>query len=122
MKHYAILSVFILALACGGPVDEPSSEEPYMSSQILGRWDVTARGEDAFPLWFELVEQDGAIQGRFQRRFGHAIPIDIVEISGEEMTLQIEGDTYTGSLRGDQWEDVVVEIAAQVGNGKNHQR
>jgi hypothetical protein len=82
---------------------------------MLGRWDVTARGEETHPLWFELVEKDGAIQGRFQRRFGHAISIDGVEISGQEMTLQIEGDTYTGSLRGGQWEGTgVMEDGARL--------
>jgi hypothetical protein len=115
MKKHALLSVFIIALACGGPVDEPISEEPDMSSQMFGRWDVTAQGEETFPLWFELVEKDGAIQGRFQRRGGHAIPIDSVVISGEEMTLLIEGDTYKGSLRGDQWEGTgVMEDGAEL--------
>jgi hypothetical protein len=96
-------------------MDEPSSEDRDMFPQMLGRWDVTARSEETHPLWFELVEKDGATQGRFQRRFGHAIAIDSVEISGEEMTLQIEGDTYTGSLRDGQWEGAgVMEDGAQL--------
>jgi hypothetical protein len=115
MKESAVLPLFLIALACGGPVDEPSSEEPDMSSEMLGRWDVTAQGDETYPLWFELVEKDGVVQGRFQPRFGHAVPIDRVEISGAETTLQIEKDTYTGSLRGDRWEGTgVMEDGSQI--------
>jgi hypothetical protein len=90
-------------LACGGPVEKPPSEVKDMSQEMLGRWDVTVPGEETYPLWFELVEKDGSVQGRFQRRFGHAIPIDSVGISGNEITLRIEGDTYRGTLQSGAW-------------------
>jgi hypothetical protein len=74
---------------------------------MVGRWDVTARdGEETYPLWFELGEEGGTIQGRLQRRFGHALPLDAVEVSGDEATLRLEGATYTGSLKNDRWEGI----------------
>jgi hypothetical protein len=76
-----------------------------MNREMLGRWDVTARvGEETYPLWFELEEEGGTLQGRLQPRFGHALPLDSVEATGSEATLRLEGDTYTGSLTNDRWE------------------
>jgi hypothetical protein len=103
MRKLAALLGCAVMLTCSGPTEEPPSEVEDMSQEMLGRWDVTVHGEETYPLWFELVDNDGSIQGRFQRRFGHAIPIDSVGISGDEMTLLIEGDTYNGTLQAGAW-------------------
>ena len=87
MKRYTVISILLVGLACSGPAEEPSSEALDMTQAMLGRWNVTVVGEDTYPLWFELTEVNGELTGSFQPRGGHAIPIDTVEISGDQLDL-----------------------------------
>jgi hypothetical protein len=103
MKKLGVLLGCLAMVACGGPVDETPSEVEDVSQAMLGRWDVTAHAEETYPLWFELVEKGGSIQGRFQPRFGHAVAIDSIGISGDEITLTIAGDTYHGTFQAGAW-------------------
>lgn len=72
-----------------------------MTQAMLGRWNVTVVGEDAYPLWFELAEENGKLTGTFQPRGGHAIPIDVVEIAGEQLSFRVAETDYTGALAND---------------------
>ena len=96
MKRYTVISILLVGLACSGPAEEPSSEALDMTQAMLGRWNVTVVGEDTYPLWFELTEVNGELTGSFQPRGGHAIPIDTVEVSGDELTFRVAETGYTG--------------------------
>ena len=98
MKRYTAISILLLALACSGTSEDTSSETLDMTQAMLGRWNVTVVGEDAYPLWFELAEENGKLTGTFQPRGGHAIPIDAVEISGDQLSFRVAETDYSGRL------------------------
>lgn len=105
MKKITVIFFILVTLTCSEqPPGDVPEESRNMTREMLGRWDVTAReGEETYPLWFELEEKGGTIQGRLQRRFGHALPLDSVEVTGDDAILRLEGATYTGSLKDDRW-------------------
>jgi hypothetical protein len=70
---------------------------------ILGRWDVTVQGEDTYPLWFEITKAEGALKGRLQGRFGHALDLESVEATGAHLTMKVDETTYHANLEGSTW-------------------
>jgi hypothetical protein len=99
---------FALALAvlsaCSSP---PPAEDTGFDPNLLGRWDVTVQGEETYPLWFELREEGGALTGRLQGRFGHALPLDHVEASGTHLMMGVSEDTYHANFDGAGWKGTV---------------
>jgi hypothetical protein len=92
--------VFVAVLLLGACEREP---EAGFDPAILGRWDVTVKGEDAYPLWFELVEGERGLAGRLQGRFGHALDLERAEASGTHLTMEVDGTTYRADLEGPSW-------------------
>ena len=86
-----------LSACSGAPGKAPAARG--LTPPMLGRWDVTATTDgEMYPLWFELTEREGKLSGRFQGRFGHALPMDSVEASGEQLSFRVSKDTYSGTL------------------------
>jgi hypothetical protein len=51
---------------------------------LAGRWDLTfGAGQVRYPSWLEVVRDGEGLKGRFQGRFGHATPIENIEILGD---------------------------------------
>lgn len=107
MKNYAV-ALMLSGLACSGPADAPSSEALNMTQEMLGRWNVNVQGEDPFPLWFELTEENGELAGFFQPRGGHTLPIDTVEISGDELTFNVAETKIEARFVNDGWKGSVL--------------
>ncbi|MFQ5792446.1 MAG: DUF1080 domain-containing protein [Acidobacteriota bacterium] len=104
MYRLGALSVLSVAIACSGQTGEAPESARERTREMLGRWDVTAGNGDEYPLWFELVEEEGRIRGTFQGRFGHAVSMERTEVSDEGLTFRVSSDTYTGSLAEERWE------------------
>jgi hypothetical protein len=96
MLRFVLVSALLFS-ACG---QEP---EVGFDPAILGRWDVTVQGEDTYPLWFEIAEAEGALKGRLQGRFGHALDLESVEASGTHLMMSVEGTAYHANLTGATW-------------------
>lgn len=70
-----------------------------MTSEMIGRWDVTVREEgDVYPLWFEIVAEAGGLGGRLQPRGGHARAFERIEITGNQLSIAAVDTTLTGSF------------------------
>ena len=93
--------VLVAALLLAACEREP---EAGFDPEILGRWDVTVRGEDSYPLWFEIAEAEGGLKGRLQGRFGHALDLESVEATGTHLTMKVDGTTYLSNFEGSRWE------------------
>ncbi|MGI8782461.1 MAG: 3-keto-disaccharide hydrolase [Acidobacteriota bacterium] len=132
----ALLS--LLLLACGTKPEERAADTapPVAAPQsIAGQWDVTVQGPTgAYPSWFELVEKDGALSGRFVGRVGSARPIAQAHWNNNELHIQLpvqyekhpKDMEFTGKLEGErlagatnaedgstlQWSAVRVPVAA----------
>lgn len=132
----ALLSLVLVA--CGTKTDEPAAgtAAPAATAQsIAGQWDVTVQGPTGpYPSWFELVEKDGVLSGRFVGRVGSARPIAQAHWSNNELHFQLpvqyekhtkdmeftgklEGDRLTGTTNAEdgstlQWSAVRVPVAA----------
>ncbi|HJS73505.1 MAG TPA: DUF1080 domain-containing protein [Vicinamibacteria bacterium] len=92
--------VTALAFASCAPPPPPA---PSYDPGILGRWDATVSGEDSYPLWFEISEGTGGLEGRLQGRFGHALDLESIEASGTHLTMMVDGTTYHANLEGSSW-------------------
>ncbi len=97
---HRVLAITGLAFATCAP---PPPPEPSFDRAILGRWDVTVKGEDGYPLWFEIEEAAGGLKGRLQGRFGHALDLESVEATGTHLTMKVDGATYHANLEGSAW-------------------
>ena len=92
--------VLVAALSLGSCEREP---EAGFDPAILGRWDVTVKGEDGYPLWFEIVDGEAGLTGRLQGRFGHALDLERAEASGTHLTMEVNGTTYHADLEDSTW-------------------
>ncbi|MGH9318420.1 MAG: 3-keto-disaccharide hydrolase [Vicinamibacteria bacterium] len=92
---------WLVLFACRSEPEPPPA--PAFDQDILGRWDVTVQGEDPHPLWFELREEAGALKGRLQGRFGHALDLESAEASGTHLMMEVDGTTYHANLEGSTW-------------------
>lgn len=105
LRLRALAMAASLAAACSGSPGRAPAAGSDRTGDMLGRWDVTATADgEMYPLWFELTEQSGKLGGRFQGRFGHAVPMDSAEASGNQLTFRVSKDTYTGTLTEGRWE------------------
>ena len=102
MTRYLWALLFAGLMACASETGNEIATEGF-DSGMLGRWDVTVQGEDSYPLWFELVEDGGALAGRLQPRGGHALPFDAVEASGNSLTLEVAKTIYEGTFNANRW-------------------
>jgi len=103
MHRLAVITA-LCAIACEARKDAyaPPAGPVY---PFLGRWDVTASASgETFPLWFELIDRAGRVEGRFQGRDGHAVPIDAIKIAGAQVRFRVSDDDYTGTFSSDAWQ------------------
>lgn len=77
--------------------------ETRFDSGMLGRWDVTVHGENGYPLWFELTQDNDTLGGRLQPRGGHALAFDRAEASGSMLSMTVGETSYEGVFDGDAW-------------------
>lgn len=98
MTRYLCALLFAGLMACA-PETEPETATEF-DTGMLGRWDVTVQGENSYPLWFELMEEGGALAGRLQPRGGHALPFDAVAASGNSLILDVAKTIYEGTFDG----------------------
>jgi len=108
MPRYLYALLFAGLMACT-PETEPETENETATGHdagMLGRWDVTVQGENSYPLWFELIEEEGALAGRLQPRGGHALAFDAVAATGNSLTMDVAGTMYEGTFDGDTWNGV----------------
>lgn len=102
MKTVSMLPFLLLLVGCataGGP-------------GVVGRWDLTMRPVEGapYPSWFEVVQVEGGLNGRFQGAGGHATPIHRIEANGDRFRFvrppeQRPGDPgplFVGRVTGDQ--------------------
>jgi len=60
-----------------------------------GRWDLTASdGRETWPLWMEIVT-DPPPGGRFQNRFGHALPIIGLVVDSHRVSFTVPAEVPT---------------------------
>lgn len=103
-RLYWMLVVTAVLASCGNnETTEAPDVESGFAAGMLGRWDVTVQGEDSYPLWFELTRDGEAVGGRLQPRGGHTLPFDRVDASGSELSMEVNGASYTGTLGNDTW-------------------
>ena len=95
MTRYLCALLFADLMACASETGTEIATEGF-DRGMLGRWDVTVQGEDSYPLWFELLEDGGALAGRLQPRGGHALDFDAVEASGSSLSLEVAKTIYEG--------------------------
>ena len=108
MPRYLCALLFAGLVACA-PEIEPEIENETATefdTGMLGRWDVTVQGDNSYPLWFELMEEGGALMGRLQPRGGHALPFDAVAASGNSLSLNVAKTLYEGTFNGGTWKGV----------------
>jgi hypothetical protein len=68
---------------------------------------VTVREQgDVYPLWFEIVAEEGALGGRLQPRGGHARVFERIEITGHQLSISAVDTTLTGSFVEGRFEGV----------------
>ena len=103
MGRRALILLILMGLVSCAGTDAPETEDVGFDAGMLGRWDVTVSGEDSYPLWFELVEENGALGGRLQPRGGHALPFDEVSASGDTLSMRVQDTSYEGSYNGESW-------------------
>ena len=102
MTRYLCALLFAGLMACASETGTEIATEGF-DRGMLGRWDVTVQGEDSYPLWFELLEDGGALAGRLQPRGGHALDFDAVEASGSSLSLEVAKTTYEGTFNDNRW-------------------
>jgi hypothetical protein len=68
-----------------------------MENPFLGRWDITLHKEsDPLPAWFELIETDEVISGRYVGIWGSSRPIEHIQITGTQLRFELPPQ-YEGS-------------------------
>ena len=86
-KHHAVFSFLCFSLLLIAPLMGSAQRD---DSPVLGRWDVTVLDPNGrYPSWFEIIDKNGTLSGRFTGRFGHARAIDAVTFDGRQLTLSI---------------------------------
>lgn len=59
---------------------------------FTGRWNFTGTGEHADRVyWLEIVDEDGALAGRFLNRTGSPLPLRVAEIKDGELQFRTSG-------------------------------
>ena len=102
MTRYLCALLFAGLMACASETGTEIATEGF-DRGMLGRWDVTVQGEDSYPLWFELLEDGGALAGRLQPRGGHTLDFDAVEASGSSLSLEVAKTIYEGTFNDNRW-------------------
>lgn len=95
----------IVGCPASGPQSEKSASEGGMAkpdySALLGRWDTTVEDpQGAYPSWFEIKAENGALTGQFVGRVGSARPIADIRYAGEQLrfTLPPQYERQTDDL------------------------
>ena len=67
-------------------------------SPFAGRWDLTVQPQtgSSYPQWLEIVEKDGALEGRYQPRGGAARPILAAKTESGHLLLTLAEATTRG--------------------------
>lgn len=91
MRSFQII-LFAGLFACS--VVRAPEEERGFDPSMLGRWDVTVHGEDAYPLWFEVREEGQELTGRLQPRGGHALEMESLMAEPDHLMFEVNGTTY----------------------------
>jgi len=77
-------------------------------NEIIGRWNVTVEGiQGNHVSWFEIVEKDNRLSGRFVGRVGSARPIETIKFENNELYFSLpkqyerhkEYLTFKGTLK-----------------------
>lgn len=62
---------------------------PSVANPFLGVWNITGTGQDAGNIyWLEVKETAGKLSGLFLNRTGHAMPLAVIKVQGEELIFQ----------------------------------
>ncbi|HLJ44388.1 MAG TPA: DUF1080 domain-containing protein [Bryobacteraceae bacterium] len=88
MKHTG------LALVIGGILLIPARSQTE-STPFLGRWDITVKTPNSsYPGWLEVVQQNGALQGRYQPRGGSVHPVEM-KLEGSRLNVVLSASSTT---------------------------
>lgn len=101
----------LLHLALVGALAAPAAAQ---GRGVYGRWDLVANdGMGPYPMWLELTT--GAPPGgRLQGRFGAAMPLSGVRVTGNEVTFPMPGDgsanptRFTATVTGNELAGAIV--------------
>lgn len=104
MTRFIVVAAVLALGSCGSGNDTESmpSAESSFAPGILGRWDVTVTGEDSYPMWFELRNDDGTVSGSMQGRFGNALPMEHLQALGMHVMWEMGKTSYHSNLEGDE--------------------
>lgn len=106
MKRLILVTVTLALGACGsgGDTDSMSASpaENDVAPGVFGRWDVTVTGEDSYPMWFELRDENGTVKGSMQGRTGNALPMENLHAMGMHVMWNMGGTAYHSNLEGEE--------------------
>jgi hypothetical protein len=106
--HTLTFAILAAALAAGVPAGA-------QNNPFLGAWNITGDAPNSnYVYWLEVKDEGGKLSALFLNRGGHAVPVEGLKLSGNELTFllpgnatprptatfQAAGDKITGTIAG----------------------